>query len=205
MTLVLDHLAVSAATLAEGVAAVETALGVAMAGGGAHAAMGTHNRLLALGDLYLEVIAVDPGAAPPGRPRWFDLDRFEGGPRLTNWICRCEALDPAIAASPPGTGRPMDLRRGDFRWRMAVPEDGILPFDNAFPALIQWQGDLHPAPLLPDSGVRLVRLEVAHPQAAELQAVLEGRLEDGRVAIVEGAVPAMRAEFATPQGPRVIG
>ena len=62
----LDHLVVSAATLAEGVAYVEEALGVAMAGGGEHAHMGTHNRLLSLGPSdYLEVIAVDPLYARP--------------------------------------------------------------------------------------------------------------------------------------------
>ena len=40
MMLRLDHLAVSATTLDEGVAAVEAALGVPMAGGGQHAAYG---------------------------------------------------------------------------------------------------------------------------------------------------------------------
>ena len=55
-----DHIAISATCLAEGVAAVEAALGVALSGGGAHPHMATHNRLLGLGDLYLEVIASDP-------------------------------------------------------------------------------------------------------------------------------------------------
>ena len=58
--LVLDHLAVSAATLEEGAGWIGERLGVAVEGGGRHAEMGTHNRLLSLGDLYLEVIAVDP-------------------------------------------------------------------------------------------------------------------------------------------------
>jgi hypothetical protein len=51
-----DHLAVSALDLAEGVAWVEEALGTKLAGGGQHPHMATHNRLLGLGDLYLEVI-----------------------------------------------------------------------------------------------------------------------------------------------------
>ena len=202
MRLAIDHLAVSAATLAEGAAAVEAALGVGLTGGGEHPAMGTHNRLLSLGDLYLEVIAINPAAPPPGRPRWFDLDRFTGPPRLTTWICRCDDLPAALGAAPPGTGLPMALARGDFRWEMAVPDDGRLPFDGVFPALIRWHGALHPAPFLPDHGLRLSRLEVTHPQAGALRAALAGRLEDPRLQVLEGPVPGLTAVIDTPAGPR---
>ena len=78
MMLAIDHIAVSAATLEDGSEWVEMALGVPLTGGGKHPHMGTHNRLLSLGDLYLEVIAVDPAAPKPGYPRWFDLDHFAG-------------------------------------------------------------------------------------------------------------------------------
>lgn len=200
----LDHLAVSAASLDEGVAAVEAALGTRMAGGGVHPLMGTHNRLLGLGDLYIEVIAVNPDAPPPGRPRWFDLDRFSGPPRLTNWICRADDLAAELALAPAGTSEVLDLARGDFRWQMAVPADGRLPFDNLYPALIRWQGALHPAPLLPDPGIRLTRLEIAHPQALALRSLLAARLNDPRIDLTEGQSPALRATFATPQGPRVL-
>ena len=140
MMLRFDHIAVSANTLAEGVAWVENALGVTLAGGGQHPLMATHNRLLGLGDLYLEVIAADPSAPPPTWPRWFDLDNFLGQPRLTNWVAGCESITDALAAAPQGTGVPLSLQRGDYQWQMAVPPDGKLPFDGGFPALIQWQG-----------------------------------------------------------------
>lgn len=201
--LTFDHIALAAETLEEGVAHAEAALGVPLAGGGQHALMGTHNRLLGLGDLYFEVIAIDPAAPKPPFPRWFDLDRFIGHPRLTNWICRCADLDAALATSPPGTGLPVSVTRGDLRWRMGVPQDGILPFDNRFPALIEWQGTVHPVQRLPDSGLRLTRLEVAHPEAAALREALAGRLNDPRVVILQGA-SALRASFDTPQGPRVL-
>lgn len=199
-----DHLAVSALDLAEGVAAVEAALGVALAGGGQHPHMATHNRLLGLGDLYLEVIAADPAAQRPAWPRWFDLDNFQGQPRLTNWVACCDSISAAVAASPEGVGIPVALQRGDYRWQMAVPADGKLPFDGCFPALIEWAGTLHPARALPDSGVRLQRLEIAHPQAAALNAALAGIFSDPRVVITQGAAKAMRATFATPHGLRVL-
>lgn len=199
----LDHLAVSCLRLEEGAAAVEAALGLPLAPGGQHPHMATHNRLLSLGpDLYLEVIAADPGQPRPAWPRWFDLDRFDGPPRLTNWICATDDLDAALAAAPAGTGTPVALARGDFRWRMAVPGTGILPFDNRYPALIQWEGAAHPAPRLPDHGARLARLEVAHPDATALRAALSP-LTDARVEVVAGP-PALRATIATPQGMRVL-
>lgn len=199
----LDHLAVSATTLAEGVEAVEAALGVSLAGGGQHPHMATHNRLLGLGDVYLEVIAADPALPRPSWPRWFDLDNFFGAPRLTNWIVRCENLNSALSGAPFGTGIPVELQRGDFRWRMAVPADGKLPFDNAFPALIEWIGALHPTQRLPEAGVRLTRLEVSHPDAAALRKALV-RFQDPRVALIDGP-RAMRATFSTPHGSRSLG
>ena len=205
MTLTLDHLAISATRLQDGVDWVESVLGVPMAGGGKHPHMATHNRLLGLGDLYLEVISADPEAPRPAWPRWFDLDRFSGPPRLTNWICRTDDLDAALTAAPPGTGAPVDLQRGDYRWRMAVPADGCLPFDNAFPALIQWQGDLHPARALPDSGVRLLALDITHPRADALGLALAPGLSDPRVTLRPGPRPGMTARFSTPDGPRVLG
>lgn len=199
-----DHLAVSALDLAEGVAVVEQALGVALAGGGQHPHMATHNRLLGLGDLYLEVIAADPSARAPDWPRWFDLDNFQRQPRLTNWVACCDSISAAVVASPDGVGIPVALQRGDYRWQMAVPADGKLPFDGCFPALIEWAGTLHPARALPDSGVRLQRLEIAHPQAQALNVALASLFTDSRVVIVPGATKAMRATFTTPHGLRVL-
>jgi hypothetical protein len=200
----LDHLAVSCATLATGVAAVEAALGVPLAPGGEHPTMGTHNRLLSLGPQeYLEVIAINPDAPAPGRPRWFDLDRFAGEPRLTNWVAAVEDMDAALTASPAGTGEPVDLSRGDFRWTMAVPGNGCLPFDGCFPALIRWQGQAHPALRLPDHGVRLMELTLQHPQADALRATLGTLTRDPRLTIRPGPV-AMQARFCTPDGDRLL-
>jgi hypothetical protein len=202
--LAFDHIAMSSVDLAEGVAAVEAALGLRLSGGGEHPLMATHNRLMGLGDLYLEVIAPNPAAPRPDWPRWFDLDNFLGQTRLTNWVASSKNLTADLALCPNGTGVPMSLQRGDYRWQMAVPADGKLPFDGAFPALIEWQGTLHPAQALPDSGARLTRLEIAHPKAEALKAALSPLFHDPRVVIVQGPAKAMRATFTTPHGIRVL-
>ncbi|EEE36917.1 hypothetical protein RKLH11_752 [Rhodobacteraceae bacterium KLH11] len=199
--MLLDHLAVAGETLEEAAAHVEQALGVALQPGGKHAKFGTHNRLLGLRDgLYLEAIAIDPQAETPARTRWFDLDRFEGPPRLSNWICRVPDIDASLTLFPDGVGKPIDLDRGALRWRMAVPPNGRLPYDNLFPALIQWQGDLYPAQMLQESGCRLRRLVVTHPDALELANIL-GALEH---VVFDTGPAALRAEFDTPHGPRVL-
>ena len=85
---------------------------------------------------------------------------------------------------------------------MAVPADGVLPFANAYPALIQWQGQAHPVQRLPEQGIRLQRLEITHPDAKGLQASLNGQFDDARVQIKAGPVPQMQGWFDTPQGLR---
>ena len=195
----LDHLAVCCTALNEGSAAVEAALGLPMVAGGKHAHMGTHNRLMRLGDLYLEVVAIDPDAPAPPWPRWFDLDRFSGPARLTNWVAACDDLDMALARAPAGAGVATDLARGDLRWRMGVPADGRLPYGGAFPGLIQWQG-VHPVTRLADSGARLLRLEVTHPDADALRVALAD-FPDARVVTGPGPL-ALRALIDTPQGQR---
>ncbi|PVA12103.1 polyphosphate kinase [Pelagivirga sediminicola] len=200
----LDHIAVAATNLEEGADWVHRALDAAPGPGGQHAHFGTHNRLLGLEDgLYLEVIAVDPAAPPLPYARWFDLDRFSGPPRIGNWICRTDDLEGAQAALP-GIGAQVPLERGDLRWRMAVPENGQLPFDDCHPAVIQWDCARHPAASLARSGIALRRLIVSHPQAEDLRARLAPLLTDDRVVYVTGPA-ALRAEFDTPDGPRDLG
>ena len=162
-----DHLVVAARTLEEGAAWVEARLGVAPVPGGKHATMGTHNRLLGLGaSAYLEVIAIDPEAPPPARPRWFALDtpamraRLARGPALIHWVVRSADIEAAARACPDRL-EILALSRGDYRWRIGVPPDGRLPGDGRSPTIIQWEGDKHPAQALPESGCRLVALDTS--------------------------------------------
>lgn len=187
-----DHLAIAATDLETGAQAISDALGVPLEPGGHHPTMGTHNRLLSLGPgEYLEVIAINPDAPAPGRPRWFDLDRFAGPARPRAWVLRG---DPDVLALPVH-----DLARSDLRWRMTVPDDGVLPFDGLFPALIQWQGDAHPADRLPDRGVRLTGLNLSHPTPDNLRAALAQITDDARITVSQGEL-GLSAHFTTPKG-----
>lgn len=197
----LDHLVMSATDLDAGRAHAQALLDVELGPRGHHEVMGTHNHLAALSrGAYFEVIAVDPSATPPDFPRWFDLDKFDGAPRLTNWVLNTPDLEAALALAPEGAGRIMEFTRGPYSWRMAVPESGVLPFDGCFPALIEWRSE-HPARAMPDHGFNLRRLKISHPRAQALDAaLLPFRLETENVRIVQAARPALQAEIGTPSG-----
>ncbi len=196
----IDHLVISCEHLDDGVALVEDALSVRMEPGGQHPQMGTHNRLLGLGDVYLEVIAIDPSVTVPVRPRWFGLDRFTGPPRLTNWVARVSSLSIALESAPVGTGEPMQLSRGELVWKIAISADGTLPFDGAFPGLIDWGDAVHPVRRLPDSGCRLDSLTVTHPDSNNLIEALS-RFGGGLGAYVkQGPEVAMTATIQSPGG-----
>jgi hypothetical protein len=206
-----DHLVVAAATLAQGVAWCEATLGAVPAAGGKHVGMGTHNRLLAIGSAafpraYLEIIAIDPEAPPPSRPRWFGLDdaalqaELQHGPRLLHVVARCAQLDAtlaALAALGIDAGRPAAAERasaaGLLRWRIAGRADGRLLFGGALPTLIEWQG-MHPAEHLPPSPVALRALALGGLPAAAAEALgLQG-------VACAGDGLALQGSFDTPQG-----
>src|SRR5699024_10880801 len=110
----IDHIIITAPSLDAGGEWVHACLGASPGGGGGHPRMGTHNRVLRLGDtMYLEVIAVDPGAAAPSRPRWFGLDALSctARPRLAGWVSRAQDIRAAGAAATEALGRIESMSR----------------------------------------------------------------------------------------------
>ncbi len=224
MKLALDHLVIAAPTLDAGAEHVAGLLGIAPQAGGAHPAMGTHNRVLGLfGGLYLEVIAIDPDAAAPTRPRWFGLDteavrqRLRDGPFLLTWAARVERpadLSAWQAQYPDHIAPVIPMTRSDLRWRITVPDDGSLPAwqgeagpagDGLFPSLIQWDVAAYPGVRLPRQDLALRRLHGQHPRAELLR---QGLAWLGGESLIELAhtdgVPLLAADIETPQGVRTL-
>lgn len=199
----IDHLVIVAPDLETGARLVEHALGAAPLPGGGHPAMGTHNLLLGLGSEYLEVIAIDPSAPSPDRPRWFGLDRrgAEFDPSLAAWVVRSPDIAATLSASHVDLGKPVDVSRGDLRWRISIPDAGDPPLGGLAPAVIEWDGR---APALPDSGIRLVSLTLAGPDAPALREVVEALRITAPVTVCEDLFPSLIAAFDTPAGPRFI-
>lgn len=204
----IDHLVIVAPTLEAGARYVQDQLGIPLQAGGKHPRMATHNLLLRLGaSTYLEVIAPDPDAAPPQRPRWFDLDALtpDTPPRLATWVARTDDIHTAsrIYGSTCGPIEPM--RRDALAWQITIPADGSLPLGGTAPALIEWAMGAHPAATLTEQGCSLLALELKHPQPAHLQALLTAIDLHGPVtvtALSSGENPHLTARIATPAGLR---
>jgi hypothetical protein len=205
----LDHLVVAAPSLASGVRFVADALGVEPGPGGAHPRMGTHNRLLHLGEgAFLEVIAVDPAAPHPGRPRWFGLDELapDAAPRLAAWVARTDDLRAWPRAAVAALGAVETMTRGEREWLITIPADGRPPAGGALPALIEWQRPATTAALaLPPSGHALRRLVLRHPAPAGVEAVLGVFGLRQAVEIQPGGAVSLCAEIDTPHGLRRLG
>ena len=219
----IDHLVVMAPDLDSGVQWCERTLGVSPGPGGEHPLMGTHNRLLKIAskgfeDAYLEIIALKPGMAPQiasGHRRWFDFDDEkllcrirQDGPQLVHWVARTPLLDAACAAwqmrdidRGPAVAASRMTSHGLLQWQITVRADGARLFEGCLPTLIQW-GAVHPVQAMGESGVRLVRLRIHHPQAPVLQ---EAFREVGLSQVEVTPGPAqLAAELATPTGSVVI-
>jgi hypothetical protein len=205
--LALDHLVVAAQSLETGVSWVEERLGVRATPGGRHAAMATHNALVGLGPrCYLEVIATDPSAPAPVRPRWFDLDeprmraRLAEGPALVHWVVRTRHIDDDVMAADVELGEILTMTRSDFTWRIAVPPDGHLAARGLVPTLIEWSTHAHPADRLPDRGVRLVTLAGEHPEPAPVRTMLAKLGLSETLKVTYGQSPRLAAMLRTPRG-----
>jgi hypothetical protein len=203
----LDHLVVGAADLDAATAALERDWGVRFGPGGQHPAMGTHNRLTRIAPAsYLEIIATDPSAASPDRPRWFGLDdpavraELEGRPRLLGWALRVPNIEAAIAASPIDLGRATAMTRGALRWRITIRDDGTLSEGGTVPFLIEWPDGAGPAASIPDSGLRFLGLTLRHPEPARLRTILAALGAADLAAVETGTAPALAARLAGPDG-----
>lgn len=211
----LDHLVVGASSLAEGLAWCEAQFGLVPGAGGKHALMGTHNRVFAVASArfpraYLEIIAIDPQAPPPGRPRWFDLDDaalqrvLAQGPALIHWVARCDDLEAELAALRAqgiDAGEALAAERetpaGLLRWRIGVRTDGRRLAAGALPTLIEW-GARHPADTLPDVGVVLDAMTLAGVPAVAAQRL------PGHVGCADGDSTPLEAVFSSSRGAVVL-
>ena len=172
--LTLDHVIVAGPDLAALRALVAERTGVRPVEGGRHVGHGTHNALAGLGSgRYLELLALDPLQQGGG---FGATIAHLGAPALHTWCARggsASEIAARIAAAGATPRRlPMSRLRADgseLAWELVFVDDH--PFGTLVPFFVDWRDATHPAGALP-SGLELERLELRHPDAEGLRALL---------------------------------
>jgi len=204
----LDHLTVIAPTLSEGVVHVRHCLGLDVPFGTRHDYMGTHNHRLQLGNsVYLEIIALDPAGAHPGRSRWFGLDDkesvrsdWENGRRLRGWVACTSAIDEVLRSHRAIFGTKVALPPDDPTFAFAIPEDGSLPMDGAVPSIIDHCGDPTSMATIPVLGARLRSFTLEHPDPDAIRSLYRAVGIENPPLITHGPGVRYRAAIETKTG-----
>ncbi len=205
--LTLDHLTVIAPTLAEGVEHVCDCLGIEVPFGTRHHYMGTHNHRLQLGgNVYLEIVALDPEGVDPGRSRWFGVDDprqvrldWEKGRRLRGWVAAVASIED-IVHERPEFGEVVSLPFDEPEFAFAIPANGSLPLGGILPSLIDHRGDPTRMSDIPDLGARLMSFRLEHPKAEEIRTTYGGLTIDRPPEIEAGEASRYKAEIETSEG-----
>lgn len=207
----IDHFAIGASSLENGVRTLKENLGVEVPNGSKHDAMSTHNCVMQSGnESFLELIAIDPDAPDPGRVRWFTLDdpkttaRLAERPRALCWVVNTNNLDEVVKASPVDLGEIITFVRGERSWRLTVPKDGHLPENALLPAFIEWSPGPHPSTAQQDLGVQLQQVRLTHPDPQSLTAMLKTLQVDHLATVQQGEQPALAFELSSPTGTTLI-
>jgi Glyoxalase-like domain len=138
VALELDHVLIAVADLAATAQEIEVRHGLASIEGGRHPGWGTANRIVSLGDAYLELVAVvdDAEAAQSPFGRW--VAAAHPTPQPLGWAVRtheledfARRLDLTVAAGSRAgrSGRPL-------RWRVAGVEQASV--EPSLPFFIEW-------------------------------------------------------------------
>jgi hypothetical protein len=161
-------------------------------------------------DCYLEVIAIDPDAPEPGRPRWFRLDHpdvreaVRESPRLVHAVARTRKIemlrrDLANLALDPGQllAAQRDTPHGLLKWRITVRDDGRTECAGALPSLIEWEGQ-HPCSHMPLSEMALQGLELRGVPAQAVDVLKLPAIRTSPIDAVHNA--PLTATLASPRG-----
>lgn len=179
-----DHVVYGVADLDAAARRFEEEYGLPSIEGGEHAGFGTHNRLIGLGDSYIELLA-----GPP-----VDALLDGGGDRWLGWMIRTDDIDAEAARVGVGV-MAMSRTRPDgveLRWRLAG-----WGFTGLLPVFIQWD-----TPWQPGGDARLAWLDVSISPTALHDWV--GDADDLPVRTTEGAAGLHAVGIHLPGGGDIV-
>jgi len=210
----IDHIVIGAANLEKATEKVEGLLQTKFSTSGKHSLMATHNRLARLqNSAYIEIIAIDPSASFPKscfqEKRWFSLDsattqrRLTTGPQPLCWVVAVNNIEQFASNCGYSPGSVTEMSRGDFRWKLTVPNNGDLSEGGVLPVLIEWPKGKNPAEAMPESNLVLKQITLFHPSPDFIEPILSAMDIEGPINIELGE-PAIHFAFKTPNGNNVL-
>ena len=136
----LDHVILGTPDLEATARRLEAEHRLASLPGGRHVGLGTENRIVALGEAYLELMGIADPAEAAGNPfgEWV-TGRVAGGEAWLGWCVRTDDLD-GVCARLRLEPLPMSRARpegGELRWRLAGLDRAMT--DPTLPFFIQWE------------------------------------------------------------------
>ncbi len=172
----LDHLVIASPDLEALVDEFHRLTGLEPKLGGRHEGRGTANYLVGLGEeSYIELIGPDLGQDKPSQGRPLRVDEVSGT-RLVGWSVRPDDINYRVSKARElgyDPGQPEEMSRktpeGDLLEWMVTPLNGGL--GGTIPFLIDWKKSKHPSEGL--EKLRLVSLELRHPEPKKVKAALE--------------------------------
>jgi len=203
----LDHVVYAVRDLDEAAVRFREELGLDSGVGGRHERWGTANRIVPLGDQYLELVAVvDDAAASANR---FGRDVLERAASGGGWLTIAAAADDIEKVASRlgldvGTGARTRPDGEVVRWRMAGLEDPRR--DPCMPFFLTWDVpvELHPGRSRAGHGVRaegIAWVEV-HGDAERLRTWLGG--DELPIRVTDDEPGIHRVAISTPDGELVI-
>jgi Glyoxalase-like domain len=173
VTLELDHAIIAVPDLDVAARAMESRHGLASVEGGRHEGWGTANRIVPLGETYIELITVVDDAEARGSAfgRWVAAGIDSAPGRPLGWVARTNRLDELaerLGLTAHAGSRPARDGRV-LRWRLAGVQEAAA--EPALPFFVEW-GEGTPLP---------GRTEVEHPAGAVRMERLELSGDVGRV------------------------
>jgi hypothetical protein len=138
----LDHVLIAVSDLPGAGRRMESLFGLASVAGGRHPGWGTANRIIPLGDAYLELVTVVDSEAATASPfgRWV-CKACESAPAFMGWAVRTQDLD-RIAKRldlTPDEGSRAGRDGALIRWRMAGVQQAAA--EPLLPFFIEWGQD----------------------------------------------------------------
>ena len=210
----IDHIVIGAANLEKATKKVEGLIKTKFSTSGKHSLMATHNRLVRLqNSAYVEIIAIDPSASFPKsctrEKRWFSLDsnktkrRLSLAPQPLCWVVAVNNIEQTASNCGYEPGRITEMSRGDFRWKLTVPDSGELSEGGVLPVLIEWPKGKNPADVMPESNLVLKQITLFHPSPNFIEHILSAMDISGPIEIKFGE-PAIQFTLRTPNGNNVL-